>query len=121
MLQKSLVGRLTVAFLVTALLTGGTIAVFGSLLPTLFAETTPSAKDGIKHQQWCIETAIYLQDFMDNSFSHHISTAGVMAGVQNIDVQNWNSDFKAQLTDAKDKCIEGQIAGLKVCEPGLIK
>lgn len=108
MLQKSLAGRLTVAVLVTSLLTGGTIAVFGSVLPTLFAETHPSITEGTKHQQWCIESAIYLQDYMDNSFSHHISTAGVMNGVQNIDVQNWNSEFQAKLKDAKTACMGDQ-------------
>jgi hypothetical protein len=108
MLQKSLAGRLTVTFLVTTLLAGGIAAVFGSLVPTLFAETQPSMAEGTKHQQWCIETAIYLQDYMDNSFSHHIGTAGVMEGVQNIDVQNWNGEFQKKLTDAKTACMGDQ-------------
>ena len=108
MLQKSLVGRLTVTFLVTTLLAVGIAAVFGSLIPTLFAETHPSMAEGTEHQQWCIETAIYLQDHMDNSFSHHISTAGVMEGVQDIDVQNWNAKFQTQLRDAKAACMGDQ-------------
>ena len=90
MLQKSLAGRLTVTFLVTALLAAGTAAVFGSLIPTLFADNPPSKTEGPKHERWCIETSIYLQDYMDNSFSHHIGTAGVMEGIQDIDVQDWN-------------------------------
>lgn len=108
MLQKSLAGRLTVTFLVTALLTVGTAAVFGSLIPTLFADNPPSKSEGVKHERWCIETAIYLQDYMDNSFSHHIGTAGVMEGIQDIDVQDWNVQFQAKLQDAKEICLGDQ-------------
>lgn len=105
MIEKSLPGRLLVAFLVTALLCGGTVAVFGSLIPALYSEDIPTVADGDKHQQWCVQTAIYLQDQMDNGFAHHTATKGVLSGVVDMDVQTWNNEFRAKLEAATAQCV----------------
>ena len=106
MIKKSIPGRVFVGIFVTGLLCAGTIAVFGSLIPTIYLDKPPRPSDGEKHQRWCIETAIYLQDYMDNSFARHVSTTGALSGFIEEDVQTWNAEFQAKLEKAKEDCLK---------------
>jgi len=100
MVEKSKFGRLLVALVLSAAMLGGGFIVFDNLGQSLFGEPAEQ-----KQSHYCVERAIYLQDYLNNTVSQETQSSGVFANPTTFSTSPSLDTFKTELSDARERCV----------------
>ena len=114
-LKKSRIGRITVGIVITVVIAVSSYVVFKSFGQTLYGQPPDELLSGTESRAtptdsgtslyWCLEKAIYLQDRLDISISHSLSTTGILVeGVGNNRFPR-PEEFAQKLRETKKICV----------------